>query len=225
MTRGLRIVVAGLVLGASVGIARADAGSDAKKVVENFFGAVQAGDEKGVKTAVVATPDQQDAVTAYLDLMIATMQLRKAAVAKFGTGAETVFAVSTGNAAIESRLQSVREATPKVAGDSVLLTIPGDEAKQVPTLTLVVKKADAGWKIDGGSLFNLSPENKQETRQRAALSVKLTAITRQMVQEINDGKYASATDAYQEFWTRSVKAAKEGTAGGAATMPSTRPER
>jgi hypothetical protein len=215
-------MAAALVVVGVAGVARADAGSDAKKVVENFLGSVQAGDEKGVKGAVVATADQQEAVQAYLDLMIATMQLRKAAVTKFGTGAETVFAVSTGNAAIESRLKAVREATPKVMGDSVLLSIAGDEAKKVPPLTLVVKKAADGWKIDGGSLFSLSPENKEETQQRAALSVKLTAITKQITQEINAGKYASATDAYQEFWSRSVKAAKEA-AGGSATMPATQP--
>jgi hypothetical protein len=49
--------------------------------------------------------------------------------------------------------------------------------------------------------------------------VKLTAVTKEMTQEINEGKYASATDAYQEFWSRSVKVAKEGAATGPATRP------
>jgi hypothetical protein len=218
------MAMAGLVVGGLAGVARADAGSDAKKAVEGFFAAVQAGDAAAVKGAVTSTADQEGAVQAYLDLMVASTQLQKAAVAKFGSGAESTFAAAGGARVMEGRIKAVQESTAKVLGDSVLLTVAADEAKKLPALTLVVKKADGAWKIDGGSLFNLSPENREQTKQRAALSVKLTKISRDMTTEINDGKYAAAVDAFQEFWSRSVKAAKEGPEGaGAATAPATRP--
>jgi hypothetical protein len=221
MKRGVRMVVAGLIVGGSAGVARADAAGDAKKAVEQFFAAVQAGDEKAVKAAVAATKEQEPAVQAYLDLMIATTQLQKAAVSKFGSAAESTFGGAA--ASVEARLKAVQEATPKAVGDSVLLTVAGDESKKVPTLTLVMRKTEGVWRIDGGSLFNLTPENRVETRERAALSVKLTTITRQMTQEINDGKYAAAVDAFQEFWSRSVKAAKDG--GAAPATQSVEPKR
>ena len=218
LKRVLMAVALGGIL-ASATIARADAGGDAKKAVENFFTAVGAADEKAVKAAVVSSPEQNAAVDAYLDLMVATTKLQKAAVAKFGKAAAETFGATAGPQ-LEARLKAVEDATAKVAGDSVLLTVAADEAKKIPPLTIVVKKTTDGWKIDGGSLFNLSPENREQATQRAELSKKLTVITRQMTQEVNDGKYAAAVDAFQEFWTRSVKAAKTNPQA-ATTAPST----
>jgi len=174
-----------------------------------------------------STPDQRgqrlmeaghyaEAATQFADPM-------RRGVAQFRAGdfkaaAETFGA--TAGPQLEARLKAVEDATAKVAGDSVLLTVAADEAKKIPPLTIVVKKTTDGWKIDGGSLFNLSPENREQATQRAELSKKLTVITRQMTQEVNDGKYAAAVDAFQEFWTRSVKAAKTNPQA-ATTAPST----
>ena len=70
-------------------------------------------------------------------------------------------------------------------------------------------------------LDSLSPENRDKTTKRAALSVKFAEIARKMTAEINEGKYAAAVDAFQEFWSRTGKAAKEPPAS--AAEPTTRP--
>jgi hypothetical protein len=179
--------------------------------VEGFLTAAQGGDEAGVKGAVVTAKEHEEAAGAYLDLMVATAQLQKAAMDKFGATAGATFGTASGPA-LETRLKAVRAAGVKMAGESAIVTLPADEANKQAEATFILKKsggAGGGWKIDGASLFNLATEAKEKTAKNVALSKKLLVVTKGMIAEINEGKYGAAADAFQEFWTRSSKAAKE----------------
>ncbi len=185
--------------------------STPKKAIESFLNAVQSTDEKAIKAALVVAPEHQDAVDAYVKLILATNKLQKAAEARFGEQADQYFGVNSKQ--MESRLKAIEGAEAKMVGDSAIIEIPADEATKQPGGTVVVKKDGADWKLDAGTLFKLSETPQEQTDRGVAMAKKMAPLTEQMTTEIEGGKFASAGEAYQAFWQRSLEVVKE-SAGG-----------
>ncbi|MGN6369475.1 MAG: hypothetical protein ACTHN5_14555 [Phycisphaerae bacterium] len=190
--------------------------STPKKAIASFLNAVQSTDEKAINAALVVSPEQQPTVDAYVKLILATNKLEKAAEQRFGGQAEQYFGVNSKQ--LESRLKAVEGAEAKRVGDSAIIEIPADEATKQPGGTVVVKRVDGEWKLDAGTLFKLSDTPKEQTERAVALAKKMVPLTEQMTSEIEAGKFASASEAYQAFWQRSLEAVKEG-AGTAGAQP------
>ena len=193
--------------GASSGLFDAE-----EAAIESFLNAVQSTDEKlRSRRRLVVAPEHQDAVDAYVKLILATNKLQKAAEARFGEQADQYFGVNSKQ--MESRLKAIEGAEAKMVGDSAIIEIPADEATKQPGGTVVVKKDGADWKLDAGTLFKLSETPQEQTDRAVGMAKKMTPLTEQMTTEIEGGKFASASEAYQAFWQRSLEVVK-GTAGG-----------
>jgi len=190
--------------------------SEPKKAVASFLKAVQSTDRKAIQDAIVVSPDQAAAVDTYLKLIFATNNLEKAAEVKFGDQAEQYFGISAKQ--LEARLKAVDDAPVKTVGDSAIISLPADETTNQPGGTIVLKKEGNLWKLDAATLFGLN-NTKDQTDRSLALAAKMIPVTDEMTQEIGAGKFASAGEAFQEFWSRSLEVAKQ--AGGATTLPAT----
>ena len=189
--------------------------STPKKAIASFLGAVQSTDEKAIEAALVVAPEHQDAVDAFVKLILATNKLQKAAEARFGEQADQYFGVNSKQ--MESRLKAIEGAEAKMVGESAIIEIPADDATKQPGGTVVVKKEGADWKLDAGTLFKLSETPKEQRERGVALSRKMIPLTEQMTAEIqrspDQGGFASASEAYQAFWQRSLEAVNAGAAG------------
>jgi hypothetical protein len=190
--------------------------STPKKAIESFLNAVQSTDEKAIKASLVVAPEHQEAVDAYVKLILATNKLQKAAETRFGEQADQYFGVNSKQ--MESRLKAIEGAEAKMVGDSAIIEIPADETTKQPGGTVVVKKDGGDWKLDAGTLFKLSETPQEQTERAVGMAKKMVPLTEQMTTEIEGGKFASASEAYQAFWQRSLEAVKE-TAGAAGTQP------
>ena len=187
--------------------------SEPKKTIASFLSAVQSTDEKAIREAIVVSPEQAPAVDAYLKLILATNKLQKAAEKKFGDQAEQFFGVNAKQ--MEARLKAVEDAPAKMVGGSANNQIAADEATHQPGGTIVVKKVGDQWKLDAGSLFKLNETPKEQTEKSVSLAGKMAPLTDEMTSEIEAGKFASASEAFQAFWQRSLELVKE----SAGTMP------
>jgi hypothetical protein len=190
--------------------------SSPKKTVGTFLNAVQSTDERAIKEALDVPAEYEEAVDNYVKLILATNKLQKAAEGRFGEQADQYFGVNAKQ--MEARLKAVEGAEVKMVGESAIIEIPADETTKQPGGTIVLKKMGNDWKLDAGTLFKLSETPKEQTERGMALSKKMIPLTEQMTTEIAGGKFASAGEAYQAFWQRSLAVVKE-TAGGAATRP------
>ncbi len=133
--------------------------------------------------------------------MEASAQLQQAASAQFLAAGEKAFGTPT-PALLAAQLKGISAAAITITGNAATLAIPADTATQIPGGIVELKKIGAEWKIDGAAFFKLTTEPAAKTAERVALSQKLTAITDAMTREVAAGKFFSATDAYQEYWTR-----------------------
>ena len=104
-----------------------------------------------------------------------------------------------------------------------ITTKPATPATQSASQTLVLKKTEAGWKVDGGSFFNLPGEPADRIASRVALARKLTVVADAVAKDIAAGKFFSVGDAYQEYWSRSLQAAAAATSAS-STATATAPE-
>jgi hypothetical protein len=191
-------VIAGTMLAG--GMARADDATDAKKAVENFVAAWQTGDAKAMRGTLVVTPAKEKDLTTILESVAAVSRMQRVAMEKFGVQASEQF--SDGSEQFAARMKKVKEGPIKVTGDSAVLTIAPDETTRTRGGTLIIVKREGAWKIDGGSLFDITPA-------LVNFSSKLTTIANQIAREINDNKYTAAVDAYHEFNTRYANAVRD----------------
>jgi len=185
-----------------VGVVRADEADAAKKGVETFVAAWQAGDGKAMREAVVVPAGKEEEFGMVLGAVASVSRLQKAAVAKFGTAATEYFADASEQFAV--RMKAInKDGAIKVTGESAVLTIEADAATKTKGGTLVLVKKDGVWKIDAGSLFEITPE-------LVGASKLLTGVADGVAKEIKDGKFAVAMDAYQAFQARYAAAMKAG---------------
>ena|GEM_PF-2641535 len=208
MRNAFRVVLMMAVVLGFVGVAWADDAAEAKKGVEAFVTAWQAGDAKAMQETLVMPAGKEKDLGTILDAVASISRLQKAAKEKFGDSATEYFADASGQFAARMKAIKEGEIKVKVAGESVVLTIAPDEAAKTRGGTLVLVKKGGVWKIDGGTLFDITPS-------LVAMSKQLTAVADGITKEIADKKYAAAVDAYQAFQARYTAALKE----TAATQP------
>ena len=155
----------------------------------------------------------------FIDVMDQTTKLQRAARAEFGVGADKYFSDVTG-AELAAKIKSIDAADVRIDGDSATVTMAANEAAKQASSTVKLKKVGANWKIDAASLFGLgSPAaatepaaamaatapaatQKTATDRRVEIAHSITETTQQMVIDIKARKFASASDAYQEYWNR-----------------------
>ena len=93
--------------------------STPKKAIASFLSAVQSTDEKAIKDALVVAPEHEEAVDAFVKLIMATNKLQKAAETRFGEQADQYFGVNTKQ--MESRLKAIEASEAKMVGDSAII--------------------------------------------------------------------------------------------------------
>ena len=170
-----------------------------------------------MKDAVVTPADQEDAVQTFLAILVSGANLQKTATAQFGSEGTKAFG-SAPAAALEARLKA-HTAEIKTTGDSATLLLPADPANQQAAGAILVKKTGESWKSRRPrSLLGLSSVPAVQNAARLQLAKTLMTINDQVIRDIKAGKYLSAADAYQDYWTRSRIAST------AATAPASRPE-
>jgi hypothetical protein len=191
--------------------------STPQATVVTFLTALQADDQETVKQAV-SFADTKDPQTAevFLNILLSTNQIQRAASERFGDGATAAF--GDPKAALESRVAAVKKASPAISNDDAALTLPADEKTNQPGATIALKKTGGQWKIDATSLFGLEGLPPEDLGKRVALAKKLLEINKDIAGNIRSGKYTSATEARQDLWDRSFDAAKT-LSPGVGTMP------
>ena len=191
-----------------VGVVRADEATEGggeagavKKGVEAFVTAWQSGDAKAMQEALVIPAGKEKDFETVLEAVAAISRLQKTAQEKFGNTATEYFANASEQFA--ARMKAIQEGTIKITGDSAVLTIAANEAAKTRggTLVLVKKSGGGGWKIDAGTLFDVTPS-------LVSSSKLLTTVADGIADEIKKNKYAAAVDAYQEFNARYAAALK-----------------
>ena len=134
----------------------------------------------------MVAPEHQDAVDAYVKLILATNKLQKAAETRFGEQADQYFGVNSKQ--MESRLKAIEGAEAKMVGDSAIIEITADEATTQPGGTVGVKKEGGDWKLDAGTLFKLSETPQEQTDRAVGMAKKmLPLLTEQMTTEEIEG--------------------------------------
>jgi len=190
--------------------------STPKAAAKSFLDAVRRADTPAMKAAVFTPSDQLDAVDTFLTVLAAGTDLQKAATTQFGADGTKSFG-SVSSTALQSRLAAIDAAEAHVTGDTATIMLPADPATQQSAGTILLKKIGTAWKLDGPALFGLTPANAAQNAARLDLAKKLLKIDEEVSRDITAGKYTSASDAYQDYWTRSRLAAAP-----SATAPSTR---
>lgn len=163
-----------------------------------------------------------------IDVLLGTMQataaVQQAAAARFLNAGEKAFGNPT-PAQLEAQLKAVAKAEVTLTGTTATLTLLADPANAIPGGTVQLKQSASDWKIDGPAFFKLGAEPADKTAARVALARQITAISHDMAKEISDGKFFSAADAYQEYWSRCKLAAAPATKPAAtASMPASAPK-
>src|SRR5579884_3313569 len=181
--------------------------SDPRAALLSLLQTIQSGDRKSAENLIVFSPDQEAAVKTYLDLIFATRDMESAADSTFGQQSEQYF--GSARQQLPARIDAVKNAPIKTVGDFALVALPADEQNNQHGGTVVVKKIDDHWKIDGATLFALNQSNPDQTNHALALAKKMIPITQDIAGQIRSHKFASAADAYQEFWNRPLAAARE----------------
>jgi hypothetical protein len=177
--------------------------------------------------------DQKPAVDAFLDAMAATFRLQQAASARFLSAADALFKPPT-PADLAARLKRIADGQLTVNGDTAALILAPDTAAssasqpatQPVAQALEFTKVDTSWKVDAPSFFNLTAEPADTIANRAALARKIASVADSVAADIAAGKFFSAADAYQEYWSRCLQAAAPATTASStapAPTPATAP--
>ncbi len=182
--------------------------SSAPAALKTFYRALYARDFKIVRQCINIPAPQQGNINALLDAMQATGEMQVAASNKFRDAGDKAFKKPTPGM-LAAQLKAVDNAVPDTNGNTVTITLTADEANGVSGGPVTLTQVGAEWRIDGVSLFRLDSEPAAKTAERVALAKALTDIAHDVTKKIDGGKdYLTATDAYQDFWTRSQNASK-----------------
>jgi hypothetical protein len=200
---------AGVLWGASVATAQTRPAtasvadySTPKTTIKSFL---TAPDEAGMRAALAFAPETQADAEAFLQVMVATTRLQKAAESQYGFSAAKYFSTST-QEQIDERVKSLDKALVEMSADGrkATVTIPANEAAKQSGAVIELNKNNDQWKIDAASLFGIGQSSKQVTAQRVVVAKSLTQVTEQMIKDL--GKFASPAEAYHEYWNRSREA-------------------
>jgi hypothetical protein len=163
--------------------------------------AINKGNFAAVRDALTIPAIHKTEIETLLGAMDASARLQQAATAQFLSAGTTAFGAPTA-ALLDAQLKAVDAGELTLKGDAATLVIPANESANLPGGTVEFKKIGSDWKIDGAAFFKLAPEPAGKTTARMELARQLTTLTNKMAAEITAGKFFSATDAYQEYWTR-----------------------
>jgi hypothetical protein len=188
----------------------------------SFLTALEAGDEAAAKNAVAfSDPKSTDIANLFLDILLSTNEIQRHAKVKFGANTADVF--GDPEAALATRVEAIKKATPAITGDDAAMTLPEDPATHQAASTISFKKVGNQWKIDATSLFNLDKQPPEDLARTVGLARKLLEINRAVTANIDAGKYASASEAHDDWWQRSFAAAAPPAATQSSTAPASAP--
>jgi hypothetical protein len=177
---------------------------------ETYLRALNSGNKSVALNAMAVPAGHEAEVDAFVSLTIAQHWLQDAAVTRFKNDGDKVFLGDPkSRVTLTAQLKALSEQKPDVSGGTATLLLPPAESGKEPQKVLL-KKVGEDWKLDAMSLYSLDSE---KTPIRAALARKLASITEMAAKDVTAGKFSSATEAYQEYWTRM----KEASQGSAAT--------
>jgi hypothetical protein len=163
--------------------------------------AINKGNFAVVYDALTIPASHKTEIETLLAAMEASSRLQQAATTRFLTAGTTAFGTPTPET-LAAQLQAVAAGPLTLTGDAATLLVAADTASNLPGGTVEFKKIGGDWKIDGAAFFKLATEPADKTAARVELARQLTTLTDTMTQEIAAGKFFSATDAFQEYWTR-----------------------
>ncbi|HEY4329764.1 MAG TPA: hypothetical protein VGN88_08510 [Phycisphaerae bacterium] len=187
--------------------------STPRDAMKTFLRASFYGDIAAMRGALDIPPAHTADVDAYLGTMESSARLQDAAAAIFKSAGVKQFGSSPD--LLSDRLKTVDAIEPAMKGDVATMDLPESQGQAGRTVTF--KKSGSDWKIDAVGMFDLElPAAK--IAERVDLAKKIKAVTDEMAKEVKDKKFPSATDAYQEYWSRcrlvTVPGAAPLTAGG-----------
>lgn len=180
-----QLTVAGVVL-CVLGLIAGCEGSEystPKGAAESLAAAMEKGDVEGVKRA--SAGGDPKAVEGMTKVVAAMKELNDAAVAKFGDQGKGI--ASNGPGGDLDMARKVREAEVKIEGDTVTLTVKGDDDP------LKLKKVDGEWKVD------LSEMAGPAAAMGAAMFDGMASAAKQTAADIKAGKYKTAEEAEAAF--------------------------
>jgi hypothetical protein len=191
----------------------------AKAYVRASFGQ----DAAAMREALLVPPARASGVDARLAVLEATRKLQAAAIEQFKSAGAAAFA--SAGPSLDEQLKTLDAAKLEEKGDTATLTLPqpgGESATELPK-TIVLKKADGQWKIDATSFFDLDAP-PEKVAARTELARKVTVAAQEVTKDLQDKKFRSAVDAYQEFWVRCQPATTTTTATAVAPATKAAPE-
>jgi len=161
--------------------------------------AINRGNFTAMRDALTIPDEHKEDIDTLLDAMESSARLQEAAEARFLEAGKAAFGAPS-DAALAAQLKSVDAGEVTINGNSATLAVAADAAAKLPGGTVEFRKIGKDWKIDGAAFFKLATEPADKTAARVALARRLTVLTGTIIQEMDAGKFFSATDAYQEYW-------------------------
>jgi hypothetical protein len=194
--------------------------------VTTLVTALHEGDFATARAALIIPDEHKSAIDAFLDTMAATARLQQAASAKYLSAADAHFPPPSPES-LAARLKRVAAGELTVNGDTATLIVATGAATPTTTQpaiqTLRLAKIGAAWNVDGASFFSLTAEPADKTAARAARARNLAAIADAVAADISAGKFFSAADAYQEYWSRCLQAVTLSATAASAPVTATKP--
>jgi len=181
--------------------------STPKDAVKTFYQALNKRDFSTLRQSVEIPAAQAANISVLLDTMQATAEMQVAASTKFFAAGDKTFQKPTADE-LDAQLKSVDDGSVALTGSTATLTLAANPAFNIAAGTVKLIKVGGDWKIDGTSLFKLDSEPAAKVAQRVALAEAMTTIARDVTKKITGGTFLTATDAYQDYWTRSQAASQ-----------------
>ncbi len=180
--------------------------SSPKAAVKTLAAAQVAGDQSAMKAVLLSDgANEQRMCTAMTEMAASIADFDRGLIGKFGP-AETMKVMGDPAEILKENLDGIDHATEKVDGETATLS-----SNPSPQGTMTLKRVGGQWRVMVGDLAKAgSAEDVQKTLESAE---KGTAAYRDLLAEVNAGKFATAEDA------RTALTAKMMALTGAAAPP------
>ena len=214
MVGRMRYVIALLTICVLAVAARASDETDVKEAAKAFANALSKGDAEQAKQHATADEVTVSIIVNLSPVVVASIRLHDAAVAKFGKEGEDLAPNPAANMGDWSK--SAEQASAKVAGDVATLT-PKPEpstkpgAAQEPMQALRFRKQGGQWKVDLSNMSSAAQMKETAPRYKA-----IAQGMNQTADEINAGKYKDAKQATAGLQQNVTAALKSASPTGAA---------
>ncbi len=204
------------IIGLSLMMAASPAGaadfSTPQAAAKSLTTAMFDGDVATVQSAVIATPEQSEALAAVTRVMSARKKLIDAAVAKFGEDGKKIEGPMAANQSAEAQHKQIDEAEVKVDGATATLKPAIGDAQHF-------KQVDGQWKLD----LENSPGTDKLVQSAKIMPIVETEFS-SLAGEIASGKYKTVDEARNALQMKIQTAMMQSMQKSAATThPSTAP--